>query len=80
MTICSTTSSMNSKLSNKFRINAKLRKKTLHVSDGLFHRTGSPEIAHGTPESPDNCGSDQLNSHGKAYEQYLVKRWKTREH
>ena len=27
MTICSTTFSMNSKLSNKFRINAKLRKK-----------------------------------------------------
>ena len=63
MTRCSTTSSMNSKLSmgfNKFRINAKLRKmrknrshpmiiwttlESLHISDGLFHRMGSPEIA-----------------------------------
>ena len=59
MTRCSITSSMNSKLSmgfNKFRINAKLRKnsshpliiwpalESLHISDGLFHRTGSPEI------------------------------------
>ena len=52
------------------------KKKTLHVSDELFHRIASPGIAHDTLESPGTYSSDQLNSHGKAYEQCSEKRWK----